>query len=255
MSLVAERLGVRLGGHDVLTGVELALEQGTITALVGPNGAGKSTLLAAFAGDLSVASGRVLLDGHPITRFAPRDLGRRRAVLVQQPQTAFAYRAGAVVAMGRWPWEGTALAADDESAIAGAVERADVATLVDRYATALSGGEAARVAFARVVAQRTRVVLLDEPTAALDIGHQTRVLATARDLAAAGALVVIVLHDLNLAAGYADRIAVLDRGRVVADGVPAEVLTGPTLSAVYRHPISVVAHPLSGVPLVLPRRG
>ncbi len=241
------------GGRVVLSGVSLDVWPGEVLALVGPNGAGKSSLLGVLAGDLAVDEGEVELGGRPIGTWAPRELARRRSVLLQANDVSFPFRAADVVEMGRSPWGGTAGLADDESAIATAVAQADVEHLLDRPYTALSGGERARVSLARVLAQDTQVVLLDEPTAALDLRHQEEVMAVARDLARAGKAVVVVLHDLSVAAAWADRVAIIDAGRLVACGQPAAVLTAERVLAVYGIAVHVVRTP-DGHVAVVPRR-
>lgn len=259
MTALPERSGLRasavdvtLEGTPILRDVDLAVSAGEVVALVGPNGAGKSTLLAALAGDLRPDAGTVELDGVPVISWKARDLARRRAVLGQQHRLAFGFRGREVVAMGRAPWYGTPAADRDEIAVDEAEERADVAHLAHRLFPTLSGGEQARVAFARILAQETTILLLDEPTAALDLQHQEAVLAVARAEAEAGAAVVVVLHDLSLAAAYADRICVLARGEVRATGTPADVLRADLLTEVYQHPVDVLEH--AGRLLVVPVR-
>ncbi|MFD0267365.1 heme ABC transporter ATP-binding protein [Streptomyces sp. NPDC127106] len=263
---VAEAVGlhVRLGGRAVLAGIDLAARAGEVLALVGPNGAGKSTLLAALAADLPAASGTVRIDGRPAGAWAAPELALRRAVLPQAAELSFPFTVAEVVAMGRAPWAGTGVAgaagaadadADaDGEAVARAMAATEVSGFADRPFTALSGGERARVALARVLAQQAPLLLLDEPTAALDLRHQELVLRICRERAAAGDAVVAVLHDLGLAAAYADRIAVLEGGRIAADGPPAKVLRADLLSQVYRQPVEVLPHPQSGIPMVLPVR-
>jgi iron complex transport system ATP-binding protein len=250
----AHGLVVRLGGRTVLDGVDLAVPAGRVLALVGPNGAGKSTLLAALAGDVPPAAGRLTLDGRPAGAWTARDLALRRAVLPQAATLTFPFTVAEVVRMGRAPWAGTPAEDQDEAAVAEAMAATEVTAFAGRPFGALSGGERARVALARVLAQRTGLLLLDEPTAALDLRHQELVLGVCRRRAAAGDGVVVVLHDLGLAAAYADRVAVLHEGRIRADGPPAEVLTEELLSEVYQHPVEVLPHPGTGVRLVVPRR-
>ncbi|RKE23283.1 heme ABC transporter ATP-binding protein [Streptomyces sp. TLI_171] len=251
--LVADGIGYRLGGRALLTDVRLGVRAGEILALLGPNGAGKSTLLSVLAGDLRPSAGHVRLGGRPLTGYRPAELARRRALLPQTHEVSFPFPAGEVVRMGRAPWTGTA-AAQDDRAVATALAATDCAHLAARPFTALSGGERARVALARILAQDTPLLLLDEPTAALDLRHQELVLRIARERAAAGAGVIVVLHDLTLAAAHADRIALLEAGRTVALGPTAEVLEAGLLSKVYRHPVEVLAHPRGGAPIVLPER-
>lgn len=256
VTLRARGVGLERGaGRRVLDGVDFDVVAGRIVALVGPNGAGKSTLLAALAGELEPSAGTVELDGRPLTEWAPVEQARRRAVLPQQHTVGFPFTAREVVAMGRAPWARTDRQDDDEIRIAAALAATDVEHLAGRHFPALSGGERARVALARVLAQDTATLLLDEPTAALDLGHQEQVLQLARARAAAGAAVVVVLHDLGVAAAYADRVAVLESGRIAADGPPREVLTTALLTRVYKHPVDVFDHPVTGAQLVLPVRG
>ncbi|MHA4815646.1 heme ABC transporter ATP-binding protein [Streptomyces aculeolatus] len=250
----ARGLAVRLGGRAVLDGVDLAARAGRLTALVGPNGAGKSTLLAALAGDLAPAAGEVLVGGRDVAAWAPAELALRRSVLPQSATLAFPFPVGDVVRMGRAPWSGTPAQDADDEAVAWALAVTETAEFAARPFAELSGGERARVALARVLAQRAGLLLLDEPTAALDLRHQELVLRLARERAAAGDAVVVVLHDLGLAAAYADEVTVLDGGRVAASGPPAEVFDGPLLGDVYRHPVDVLRHPRTDAILVVPRR-
>lgn len=252
MRLEAWGIGVGLGGRPVLVDVDVAVDAGELLAVVGPNGAGKSTLLAVLAGDLVPDTGRVLLDGRPLSATSTRGLARRRGVLVQRTSVAFGFRVREVVEMGRAPWRGTPREPDDAAAVRDAMETADVAWLAHRRHPTLSGGEAARTAFARVLAQEPEVLLLDEPTAALDIHHQEQVLASSSSRVSAGAAVVAVLHDLSVAAAWADQVLVLGEGRVQAFGPPNEVLTAALLSRVYRHPVSVLEH--HGRVVVVPER-
>ena len=250
----ARGLVVRLGGRAVLDGIDLAARAGRLTALVGPNGAGKSTLLAALAGDLAPAAGEVLVGGRDVAAWAPAELALRRSVLPQSATLAFPFPVGDVVRMGRAPWSGTPAQEADDEAVAWALAVTETSEFAARPFAELSGGERARVALARVLAQRAGLLLLDEPTAALDLRHQELVLRLARERAAAGDAVVVVLHDLGLAAAYADEVTVLDGGRVAASGPPAEVFDGPLLGDVYRHPVDVLRHPRTDAILVVPRR-
>ena len=249
-----EGVTVRRGRREVLSDVTLDVRAGEVLAVVGPNGAGKSTALAALAGDVAPAAGRVLLRDRPLAAWSPRELARQRAVLLQANPVAFPFPAVEVVRMGRSPWRGTAVEAHDEAAVREALAATDAVHLQARPVPSLSGGEQARVALARVLAQRTPLLLLDEPTAALDLHHAETALAHVRGLARDGAAVVAVLHDLNLAAAHADRVALVADGRLVAVGAPAEVLTEPVLGRAYGHAVDVVPHPRTGAVVVLPRR-
>lgn len=253
-TLRARAVTVSRGGRPVLAHIDIDVVAGQILALVGPNGAGKSTLLAALSGELEPDSGTVELDGEPLSHWTPTDMARRRAVLPQNHTVGFPFTVREVVTMGRAPWARTPRRDADERAVAEAMAATDVVHLADRPFPALSGGERARAALARVLAQQTETVLLDEPTAALDLGHQEEVLRLAGERARQGTAVVVVLHDLGLAAAYADRVAVLDAGRLSAVGAPRDVLTTALLTEVYRHPVEVIDHPVTGAQLVLPIR-
>jgi len=244
-----------IGGATILTDVSIDVQYGRLLALVGPNGAGKSTLLGILAGDAEPTSGDVTLQGRSLGSWSPKERARRRAVLLQSNQLVFPFTAQQVVEMGRAPWIGTEESAGDERAIARAVTVTDSDHLMQRAFPTLSGGEKARVSLARVLAQETPIVLLDEPTAALDLRHQEDVLRTARESARSGAAVVVVLHDLSLAAAYADEVTMLDGGRVVSGGSPAEVLTAERIEAVYGLAVRILRDDDTGRPIVVPRRG
>ncbi|GAA4627776.1 heme ABC transporter ATP-binding protein [Cellulomonas oligotrophica] len=255
-AVVLAARGVRLayGAHRVLDDVDLDVRAGEVVALVGPNGAGKSTLLGVLAGEPRPDAGQVLLDGADLRDLPLTDLARQRAVMLQEVRVSFPFRVREVVAMGRHPWRGTPGEADDDAVVDRALVDADVVPLAGRTFPTLSGGERARAAFARVLAQDGRVLLLDEPTAALDVRHQEAVLARARTAARTGCAVVVVLHDLTLAAAYADRVVVLADGRVVADGPPHAVLTSALLTEVYGHPLEVVPRVGTDEVVILPVR-
>lgn len=250
----AAGLHVRLGSREVLAGVDVTARAGEVLALVGPNGAGKSTLLGALAADLPAAAGVVRIHGRPAAEWPAAELALRRAVLPQAASLSFPFTVEEVVRMGRAPWAGTEREDEDDLAVAGAMGAAEVAGFAVRPFSALSGGERARVALARVLAQRAPLLLLDEPTAALDLRHQELVLRVCRERARAGDAVVVVLHDLGLAAAYAHRVAILSAGRVVADGPPATIFDERLLSEVYRQPIEVFPHPRTGAVLISPVR-
>ncbi|MFT4083350.1 MAG: heme ABC transporter ATP-binding protein [Nocardioides sp.] len=250
--LLLDQVCVRLGEHQALTEVSTSVAAGELVALVGPNGAGKTTLLSVMSGDLAPDSGTARLDGQDVASYKALALARRRGVLPQENRLAFGFRSVDVVRMGRAPWARTEREDEDEEVVAAAMIDTDVLGLADRAYPSLSGGEKARTSFARVLAQQTPLVLLDEPTAALDLRHQDQVLAQARRLTAQGCAVVAVLHDLSVAAAYADRICLMQGGRVVADGPPVEVLLEDRLGEVYQHPVDVIEH--HGRLLVVPRR-
>jgi iron complex transport system ATP-binding protein len=250
----AVELSIELGGRMLLRDVSLRLHAGEVLVLVGPNGAGKSTLLGALIGDVVPAGGSVLWEGRPVEGIPARQRARMRAVLLQSNEVSFPFTVAEVVRMGRTPWRGHEREEDDERAVADALADTDVAHLAHRKTSQLSGGEKARAALARTLAQATPVLVLDEPTAALDIRHQERVLARARAHAEAGGAALIVLHDLNLAAAYADRIAVLHDGRLRVCDVPERALEASLLSEVYGHRVRVIRPFPDEAPLVIPER-
>ncbi|WMJ69169.1 heme ABC transporter ATP-binding protein [Stenotrophomonas sp. 24(2023)] len=240
---------VRRQQREILHGIDLAFVPGTVTALVGPNGAGKSTLLGVAAGDLLPDAGQVQLLGRALHSFRAGPLARERAVMPQEHGVRFAFSVEEVVAMGRLPHPPDPDV--DAQRVEQALDAAELQALRQREVQQLSGGESARTTFARVLAQDTPLLLLDEPTAALDLRHQERTLRTVRAHADAGACVIVVLHDLNLAAGHADRIVLLEQGRVAADGTPTQVLTEANLQRVYQQDVVVLQHPRRNVPLVV----
>ena len=252
LPLTAAGLAVEIDGVRLLDAVDFSATPGRVHALIGPNGAGKSTLLAALAGDRAAASGTVHLGDTAVASQAPKALARLRAVLTQEHTVSFPFPVREIVAMGRHPWAGSAAADDDDHEIDAAMAATDVSHLAARTVPSLSGGERARVALARIVAQRTPVLLLDEPTAALDLKHQEDVLRLARSLAASGHAVVMVVHDLSLAGAVADRVALLSRGALVSVGAPSEVLTAEAISEVYGLVVRVIE--LDGRPHIVPAR-
>ena len=197
-------------------------------------------------------NGTVVIDGRDIRTVRHLELARLRSVLTQENQVSFPFTVAEVVEMGRSPWARTG-SRDDERAIADAIGATDVSHLVARRYTSLSGGEKARVSLARVLAQSTPVVFLDEPTAALDLRHQEEVMATAAALARAGRAVVVVVHDLSLAAAYADRVALVAAGRLESLGTPVEVFTAERVERVYGLAVDVVSQ--NERPVILPVRG
>ncbi|QAB18454.1 heme ABC transporter ATP-binding protein [Leucobacter muris] len=250
----AEAVHLERGGRALLDSVSLELRAGEVLALLGPNGAGKSTLLSVLSGDVAPDRGSVRFGDREIGDWSLSELSRRRGVLLQDNQLLFPFTVHQVVEMGRAPWRRTPLEDDDNAAISEAIAAADIAHLGNRRVPSLSGGERARAGFARVMAGRTGVLMLDEPTAALDLGHQEAVLGIARERARAGDAVLVVLHDLNLAGAYADRIALLRDGRIIACDAPERVLTAEVVSDVYQTPVEVIPHPVTGRGIVLPRR-
>jgi iron complex transport system ATP-binding protein len=195
-----------------------------------------------------------LLQGRDVSKYRVDEAARQRSVLMQSNEVSFPFTVAEIVEMGRAPWARTTSLADDNKAIAEALEKADVEHLVERRFNQLSGGERARVSLARVLAQRTPVVLLDEPTAALDLKHQESVMKTVREIAGQGRAVVVVVHDLSVAAGYADRVAMVVEGKIAAVGSPREVITAKRVSEVYGVAVDIETVGSPARPVILPQR-
>jgi len=250
VTLAARGASYRIGERALVADVSLALEPGKVHVVLGPNGAGKSTLLKLLAGDLQPASGTVELEGQPLHAWSARDRARRRAVLPQHDSLRFAFTVEEVVALGRLPCATHSPQREDEI-VREALAGAGAAHLAGRIYPTLSGGERARVQLARVMAQLwdgggARYLLLDEPTANLDLAHQHACLKMARCFAAGGTGVLVVLHDPNLAMTYADAVTLLRGGAVLATGEPAHALTAANLSALYGLPVDLY-RPAEGV--------
>lgn len=226
-------LSVALGGREVLAGVSLSANAGEFVAVIGPNGSGKTTLLRAIAG-LIAARGLIAVNGARLGDMGLRERARAIGYLPQGSVFYWPLTAAEVVGLGRLPrMQGAGPSEADRAAVRAAMERTATAEFAGRAVTALSGGERARVAIARVLATGAPLLLADEPTASLDLRHQIAILGLLRGHADDGGTVVAVLHDLGLAARHADRIVVLDDGRVVADAVPREALTPERLAATF----------------------
>ena len=245
---------VDLGGRPVVDRVEADVADGEWVALIGPNGAGKTTLLRALA-RLVPFAGEIELAGRPLGELGRGELARLVAVVPQEPSTPPWMTVAEYVLLGRTPHLGPLAkeGARDREAAARALGRLDLLAFVERRLGTLSGGEKQRVVVARALAQEAAIVLLDEPTAALDIGHQQQALDLLDGLRAeSGLTLVAAMHDLTLAAQYADRMVLLDGGRVVADGAPTEVLTAPVIARHYGASIDVV--PVGDRIAIVPRR-
>ena len=242
------------GRSPALEEVSFSARAGEFVGLVGPNGAGKSTLVRLAAGLAAPAHGTVRLAGLDPHAAPRREVARVCALVPQEPRVSWPFTVRETVMMGRAPRQGLLAVADryDHGAVQGALEACDLVHLADRRLDALSGGERRRVFFARALAQEPRVLLLDEPTAFLDLGHQLAAMRMAEVAARGGLCVVAVLHDLNLAASACDRLAVLSRGRVVADGPPADVLSAARVSEVWGVPVWRGENGATGAPVVLP---
>jgi iron complex transport system ATP-binding protein len=239
----------------VIEELDLAIAAGSVTALVGPNGCGTSTTLQALARLLLARTGTVYLDGRAIATLPGREIARRLAVLPQSPATPDAVTVRELVEQGRFPHAGTLrmLRRQDHAAIERAIEATGLIKLAERRLDQLSGGERQRAWIAPTLAQETTILLLDEPTTFLDIGHQLEVLELVRRLnQERGMTIVMVLHDLNQAARYADRMVVMAAGRIVADGESWGVLTPDLLAEVVQVKASIVTDPVSGAAVCLP---
>jgi iron complex transport system ATP-binding protein len=234
--LIAQDLSVTLAGRAVLKNISLSLSPGRLVALVGPNGAGKTSLLRALAG-LLPSEGRIVVGGDALSSLSLPERARRFAYLPQGHVMHWPLPARDIVALGRYPHGATdpaRLTAKDAAAVQSAMQITDVAGFSGRRVTELSGGERSRVALARVFAVEAPVILADEPTASLDPRYQIDVMKSLHSAAEKGALVIVVTHDLGLAARFADEVLVLSEGRLMAQGVPAEALSEQVMAEVFR---------------------
>ena len=258
--VVASGVWVSYGEREVLRGLDLEVGQGTLTALAGPNGVGKSTLLRAIAGALPLSSskggrGSVTVMGEDIAALGGRERARLVAMVPQSPELPRGVSALEVALMGRNPhlrllsWE---TAADVEIALE-ALRLTDAEGLAERPVHQLSGGERQRVAIAMALAQQTPVILLDEPTANLDLAYQPAIMRLLQGLASEGRTVITAVHDLTLAGQFCDEVALVSEGRVVASGPPEETLTSEAIQRVYGADTLVLAHPETGKPIVVAR--
>lgn len=255
MVIEARDLALRRGKRTILDGLELKLAPGEFLGVLGPNGAGKSTLLAAICGELPLERGEVLFAGEPLHALPPRERAKRLALLPQESSLHFPFTVFEVAKLGRIPHPP---AGDDDRIVETSLRAAGAWHLADRLYPNLSGGERQRVQFARVLAQLAgapegapQALLLDEPTSSLDLEHQHTILRTAKALCAEGMAVIAILHDLDLAAAYADRLLLLQGGRVFAEGDPWEVLTEERVGEVFGVRATVLKHPHADRPLVV----
>jgi iron complex transport system ATP-binding protein len=260
MTYAAHGISVRIGSATLLDSVSLEVRAGEIVAIAGPNGAGKSTLIQALAGDRAPSAGTVTLEGRAVADWPRDELARRRAVMSADRAVAFAFTAEEVALMGRLPLHGGDPGDADREVIRELLTAVDCAHLAGRVYATLSTGERQRVQLARAVAQviaieddapSARFLLLDEPTSSLDPAHQHTAMRLLRQIAGAGRGVLAVLHDLNLAAAYADRVVLLRESRVIDSGTPSEVLRPDLLESVFDIPMLVIPHPQLSHPLVI----
>ena len=257
MILSAEGLTIRYHGAKApaLDRVSLSLAAGELVAVVGPNGSGKTTLLRALLGAVPSEAGLATVRNRPVSQWPRQELARVLGVITQREEPAFSLTVRDSVLLGRYPHLGPMAAPRerDRQAIERAMRRADVFDLADRRIETLSGGEWQRTRVARALAQEPEALVLDEPTAALDVRHEMEVFELIRELVTGGLAALVVTHHLNLAARYADRMLLLEKGRVAAEGRPAEVLTGPVVARVFEWPVAVTPW-LDGSPQVVPLR-
>jgi iron complex transport system ATP-binding protein len=245
---------------DAVAAVDLAVARGSFYAILGPNGCGKTTLLRLLLGALAPDRGDIRYEDRPLRDWPRRDLARRIGVVPQGEALVFPLSVRELVGMGRYPHLGNwrTEGAADRTAVDGAMATCDVVGLADRAVSTLSGGEQQRVRLARALAQEPDTLVLDEPTASLDISHEMGIFQLLRSLADRGVTVIMVTHNLNIAARYADRLILLDRGRTAAEGTAPAVFTQQNLERVYRWPLLVSTHtatgPDAGAPQVVPLR-
>ena len=253
--LAARDLSLAYEGRVVVDGLDLDIPAGRVTAIVGPNACGKSTLLRGLSRLLPPASGSVLLDGSDIHSLPTKQVAQRLGLLPQTPTAPDGITVADLVSRGRYPHQGwfRRWTADDDEAVAEAMTATGITDLADRPVDELSGGQRQRVWIAMALAQRTDILLLDEPTTFLDLSHQLDVLDLLLDLnAARGTTVVMVLHDLNLAARYAGHLIAMRSGSVVAAGDPAAVVTAELMRDVFGVESVIADDPVTGTPLVVP---
>ncbi|GAB2883791.1 ABC transporter ATP-binding protein [Nocardioides pacificus] len=254
-TVTVEDLTLGYGERTVIESLDLVVPAGQVTAIVGANACGKSTLLRSMSRLLRPRGGQVLLDGRQVHRMPAKELARTLGLLPQAPIAPEGITVSDLVGRGRNPHQRvlSRWSAEDDAAVAAALEATDTVGLADRPVDELSGGQRQRVWIAMALAQQTDILLLDEPTTYLDVAHQVEVLDLLTDLnRARGTTIVMVLHDLNLAARYADRLIALAAGRLHAAGDPHDVLTEENVRAVFGLECTVIDDPVSGRPLMLP---
>lgn len=251
-ALQISQLSLSLGNRPLFRDFELAVRSGELTVLLGPNGCGKSSLLRTLTGEI-VTNARIALFDKPLGAWPNRELARRLVVLPQSSSLSFDFLAHEVVALGRLPWSSSG--ETNRQRIKACMQAVDLWAQRDAPYLQLSGGERQRLHFARVLAQLDEaspgILLLDEPTSALDPGHQHQTLQLARAQADAGHAVLMVLHDLNLASRYADRVLLMQNGHLLADGPPKQTMTAPLLHQLYGVGPELWHHPVDGRPLVV----
>ncbi len=244
------------GARNAVDGVSFLVPRGHLTALAGPNGSGKSSIVRALLRRADIMRGGVTIDDREVSTLSYAELARLVAVVPQREEAAFPARVRDYVALGRYPHLGLwrAPAEDDDRAVEKALAQAGVEDLADRDTDALSGGEWQRVRIARALAQKTPALVLDEPTTFLDVAHEMAIFELLSSLARSGLAVLLVSHQLNLVARFADTIVLLDQGKVATSGAPAEVMNATLLESVYRWPVVITRDPAIGAPALVPLR-
>jgi iron complex transport system ATP-binding protein len=254
-----EGVSVRYAGapRDAAHDVTFTAERRRMTALVGPNGSGKSTLVRALLGRQKLAAGHITIDGAPLASMTRGEVARRIAVVTQREELSFPTPVSDYVALGRFPHRGAwrSAGAEDRAAVARAVELSGIGPLLDRTVDTLSGGEWQRARIARALAQGGEAMVLDEPTTYLDIAHEMEAFELLSRLVREGMAVLLVSHQLNLVARFADMLVLLHDGQVAASGTPDDVMRGAVLERVYGWPLVVTRDPAVGAPALVPLRG
>lgn len=257
-AILVEDLHIKLGGWDIISGLNLHISKGNFYGIIGPNGAGKTTLLRTISGELAPERGQIYLEGTALTRLKGRARAKKMAYVAQNNPGDIEFKVLDYVLLGRYPYlrilqdEGT----EDLAYARRAMELTNTWSLRDRSINTISGGERQRVILARAITQDTPIILLDEPISQLDIHHQVEVMDTLRLMVEKrGTTVVTVLHDLNMAAQYCDYLVLLNQGKIIKEGKPERVITNEIISSVYKLKVAVCYDLDTGRPYIIPRRG
>ncbi|SMF42905.1 ABC transporter ATP-binding protein [Desulfovibrio gilichinskyi] len=251
--ITVQNLSAGYGKREVLQGMNLSFPAGSMTAVLGPNGSGKTTLVSSLSGVLCPISGKVEIAGKNVRDYRPRELAGIMAVLPQKVEPAFGLTVKSMVMMGRYAHGSGFFGYDseDEDICGEAIRMIGINHLIDRPVSELSGGEFQRVLMARTVSQQAKIMVLDEAASGVDVAGKIELFDMLKKMNRQGATIICVIHDLNLAALYFDRLVFLSNGKVKLDGSPAEVVTKDNISNVYKTSVSIVEHPQLGVPQVL----
>ena len=249
-----DEVTVTLGEVTALDSVTATIEPDRFIGLIGPNGAGKTTVLRSITGALTLDAGEITLFGSPVDTLSSREVSRQVAVVPQETVLTFDFAVREIIAMGRTPYQSRIGGMDrvDQESVASAMEQTGVTQFADRSISEVSGGERQRILIARALAQDTPILLLDEPTASLDINHQIRTLSLVRDLVANGKTVIAAIHDLNLAARYCDELLLISDGHVLAHASPDQIMSRDYLQQAFDTEVAVTTHPITGTPHITP---